>query len=217
MRRVLSLHSAAAEIVLRLFLLHLLWILHTLRGGVVLGLFPATAAVHAVLRRDAMSRDHARADLWREFGTVWRSELGRANALGWALAAVWTVLVVQHSILTATPPSGLAAGVAGALGIGMAVLGVVTTLTWVLHAHFEESVPALLRRSVTLALGRPLVALGCAAGVAVVLCLYYVLPGLVPVLGTSLPALVAVTTLWGSGVLPRPPSTRVPTRETVSP
>lgn len=216
MHRLLSMHSTAAEIALRLFLLHLLWILHALRGGVVLGVFPATAAMHAVLRRDAMTRDHARAGLWHEFDAGWRSELGRANALGWSLTAVWAVLLVQHRVLTATPPSGLAAGVAGALWIGIAVLGVVTTLAWVLHAHFEESAPALLRRSVTLALGRPFVALGCTAGVAVVLCGYYLLPGLVPVLGMSLPALVAVTTLWGSGVLPRPPSTRTPTRETVT-
>ncbi len=216
MRRLLSLHSTAAEIVLRLFLLHLLWILHTLRGGVVVGLFPATAAVHAVLRRDVMSRDYARAGLWREFGAGWRSELGRANVLGWTITTLWAVLLVQHGILTATPPTGLAAGVAGALWLVMAVLGVVTSVAWVLHAHFEESVMALLRRSLTLAVGRPLVALGCAAGVAVVLCGYYVLPGLIPVLGTTLPALVAVTTLWGSGVLPRPPSTRTPAREIVT-
>jgi uncharacterized membrane protein YesL len=204
MHRLLQLHTAVAERALRLFLLHLLWILHTVRGGVVVGIFPATAAVHAVLRRDAMEGDHTRSGLRQEFRQAWRAELRRANALGWTLTLAWAVLVVQHGLLVSSGPTGLAAGVAGALWLAMAVLAVVTATSWTVLVHFDESTPAVLRHAATLALGRPLVALATTAGVAVVLCVYYVLPGLAPVLGAALPALVAVTVLWGSGVLPRP-------------
>src|SRR5690606_9588575 len=50
MQRLLELHQRAGRLGLRLLYLQLLWLGWTLRGGVLLGIFPATAAVHAVLR-----------------------------------------------------------------------------------------------------------------------------------------------------------------------
>lgn len=205
MPRLLDVHTRLARVALRLFLLQLLWLLHTLRGGIVLGAFPATAAVHAVLRRDMLHpAGPARGGLWREFDDQWRGAFWPANRLGFPLLLVWVLLLTEHRALTVAAARGLGAGVGAVLWFAMALLFVVTSCVWMLAAHFEGGTLHLLRRAVALALGRPVVAVGTALGVALVLCGYYVVPGLVPVLGVALPAWVSVQVLWHSGVLPHP-------------
>ena len=101
MNRLLGWHTRAGELGLRLLQLHLLWIVGTLRGGVLLGVFPATAAVVAVIRRDVLDDDLApdgdhrqREPLRREFSTFWRQELVPANTLGYAITVLWAVLLL---------------------------------------------------------------------------------------------------------------------------
>lgn len=201
--RMLGGHMRGAQMALRLFLLNVLWVLHALRGGIVLGVFPATAAVHAVLRRDAMHPDGSeRAGLWREFDDHWRANFTSANLIGYPLFGAVALLLAEHQVLTGAGVQGMGAGVAAVLWFAMALLFVVTANVWMLAVHFDGGAWLQLRRSFTLTLARPLVALGSALGVAVVLCVYYVLPGLAPVLGLALPALVSVRVLWHSGVLP---------------
>lgn len=62
MNRWLDWHQQLGRLGLRLFQLHLLWAVWTVRGGVLLGLFPATAAVFAVLRADVLRGTGAFAD-----------------------------------------------------------------------------------------------------------------------------------------------------------
>ncbi|TDE89187.1 DUF624 domain-containing protein [Occultella glacieicola] len=213
MLRLLGWHTRAGEVGLRLLLLNLLWLLYTLRGGIVLGLFPATAAVHAVLRRDAMGHDGGtRPGLRAEFAAAWRSELRSANVIGYLLAVAWAVLLTEHRVLTDGGAQGLAAGVAAVLWFAAAFLFVVSAVVWMLAVHFDEGPLVTLRRAVLLALARPLTALGAAAILAVTLCVYYVVPGLIPVFGVAVPAMLTCAQLWRSGVLPGPARPARPAR-----
>lgn len=204
MGRLVGWHVRLGETALRLFVLHLLWVAGTLAGGVVLGVFPATAAVVAVLRRDLVDGDDGpeRPRLPVEFARVWRAEFAASNRLGVVLVAVWAFLLWDRHLLTLTAGSGLAAAAGGFLWFLTFVAAVSTALLWSLQAHFVEGVPALLRRALVLSLARPGVALGHAASVGVVLCVYYQVPGLVPVLGLPLPLFVSFAWLWRSGILP---------------
>jgi uncharacterized membrane protein YesL len=205
MLRLLGWHTRAGEIGLRLFLLNVLWLLYTLRGGVVFGVFPATAAVHAVLRRDVIRPgDTGRAPLRAEFAAAWRAELRSANLIGYALTAAWVLLLAEHRLLTSAGAQGLAAGVAAVLWFAAAVLFLVSGSVWMLAVHFDEGPVATLRRAAVLVLARPLTAIGTAAVLATTLCVYYVVPGLIPVFGVAVPALLTSAWLWRSGVLPRP-------------
>ncbi|MBZ2197420.1 YesL family protein [Occultella gossypii] len=205
MLRLLGWHTRVGEIGVRLFALNALWLLYTLRGGVVAGVFPATAAVHAVLRRDLMRPDDPHREPLRvEFGAAWRAELGSANVIGYVLTTAWVLLLVEHHVLTSGGAQGLAAGVAALLWFAAALLFVLCASVWMLAVHFDEGPLATLRRAALLALARPLTALGAAVVLAVVLCLYYVVPGLVPVFGVAGPAMLTSAQLWRSGVLPRP-------------
>jgi uncharacterized membrane protein YesL len=201
MHRLLGWHTQAGEIGLRLFQLHLLWVVGTLAGGVVLGVFPATAAAYAVLRRDVLG-DDGREALVREFRTAWLREFRTANVLGYALAALWVLMLWDGQLLGAGVFAAAAPAVAGLVTIATAVLALMTTQAFALAAHFDEGPGALLRRSAVMVVARPVPTLVNAVVWAVVLCAYYVVPGLVPVFGVVGPAYLSFTYLWGTGVLP---------------
>ncbi|MGY5764157.1 YesL family protein [Brachybacterium sp. DNPG3] len=202
------LHMGLGELALRLFLLHLLWLAGTLAGGVLLGIGPATAAVHAVLRRDRMDRRleeldrpvPSRARLGREFWTHWRAGLLPANLLAAVLGAGWAVIAVDRWVLG--PGIGAAtpwlSGVVVALTV---VLALLSAVVWPLQAHFSDPLPRLLRMALVLLLARPLRTLAVAGVLAATIAVWGAVPGLVPVFGIVLPAWAITAIYWRAGVL----------------
>jgi uncharacterized membrane protein YesL len=207
MGRLLTWHTRAGHHGLRLLCLQLLWLAYTLRGAILLGVFPATAAVHAILRAD--EREHQQdpthtpelRTLPAQFRQHWHAELGPANRLGALLTLLWAVVLLDRAAVTYLDLGALTPLLAGAHTVGGLVLGVLTVLVWPLQAHFDEGAFALLRRSTVMMLGRPAITLLTALGVGIVLYLYYLLPGLIPVFGTIAPAAIATACLWRTGVL----------------
>ncbi|MEU5870873.1 DUF624 domain-containing protein [Glycomyces sp. NPDC047369] len=192
---------------LRLLCLHLLWLAWTLRGGVLLGAFPATAALHGVLRDDARTaiahpdEPPTLAGLRARFGELWKREFAAANRLGLLLALCWAFLIVDRRVVEHLDLGAAGPFLAGGLTVAGIVLGVVTALVWPLQSHFDEGAGALLRRALVLTAARPATALLAGAGVGALLCVYYLVPGLVPVFGLAAPAALATAVLWRSGVL----------------
>jgi uncharacterized membrane protein YesL len=210
MTSLLDRYQRLGRLGLRLLCLHLLWLAWTLRGGILLGAFPATAALHGVLRDDARlaaaDPDEAPAlsGLRARFGELWRREFAAANRLGALLAFCWAVLVLDRRVVEHLDLGGLGPVLAGGLTVAGVVLGVVTALVWPLQSHFDEGAGALLRRALILTAGRPATAALAGAGVGVLLGAYYLVPGLVPVFGLAAPAALATAVLWRSGVLAAP-------------
>ena len=218
MDRLLGWHTRAGELGLRLFRLHLLWLVWTLRGGVVLRVFPATAAVLAVVRRDEFTAgdDPDRGPLRREFGEAWRREFLPANALGAALAGIWALLLLDRHLLAVVDLGPAAPVVAGLLWVLSAAAFVGTACIGPLSAHYEGGAVVQLRRAAVLLLARPGWALLTAAVLGLVLCAYHELPGLVPVFGVVLPAYLCTSCLWAGGLLrPPAPPAAVPSRAAV--
>jgi uncharacterized membrane protein YesL len=205
--RLLTWHLWVTSVAARLFQLHLLWLAWSFRGGVVAGAFPATAAVHAVLRQDALAGGESTHN-WRQlracFRAAWYAEVGPANRRGYALAAVWLLLglnrwAVDLGILGATGPA-----LAVVLVLVTVLIGVATVQVEVLAAHFTEGAGAALRRAAVLTLARPGAAVMNALGVGVVAYAYVRVPGLVPVFGVALPAWISTQYLWSTGLLQPP-------------
>jgi uncharacterized membrane protein YesL len=206
MNRLVGWHTRIGELGLRLALLQALWLVHALAGGVILGVFPATAAVVAVLRRDQMVADGwaeagERQGLWREFHAAWRSELVGANVVGYLGAAAWALVLLDHRVVRSVDVVGVPALLVWLL---TAFVAAVTGLAVVLRAHFEEGPLAVLRRACVLTVARPLLAVQIVVALAGEACLYYVLPGLAVVFGVSAPAAAIVNLVWRTGLLPRP-------------
>lgn len=207
MQRLLAWHTRIGHLGLRLLCLQLLWIGGTLRGGIVAGIFPATAAVHGVLRADARRQDLSPGEvpelrgLPTQFMQLWRAELASANKLGAVLTVLWALLLLDRALVTNLDLGALGPVLAGAHTVGGIVLAVLTVLVWPLQAHFDEGPFALLRRSIVLVLGRPAITAMTAAGVGIVLYAYLMIPGLIPVFGLIAPAAIATACLWRTGLL----------------
>lgn len=207
-------HLGLGELALRLFLLHLLWMLGTLAGGVVLGALPATAAVYAVLREDRLEQiaeetgDPPRAGrrLWSDFWRAWREEFWRSQRLGGALLLGWLVLALDRWILAGTELGaqlGLATPLASGLVVVLTVaLVLLSAVVWPLAAHFSDPVPRLLRMGLVLLVRRPSITLSLALVLMAAVWLAQTVPGLVPVFGVVLPAWVVTALLWRSGAMP---------------
>lgn len=210
MNTVVNWHLRAARLATRLFLLHLLWLFWTVRGGVVLGAFPATAALIASIRKDVMAEQRGEADeyairpSWSFFAAIWRREFGAANRLGWLLSAGWTLLLIDRHLLATVDLGPVSPVLAGLLSVLTAVGLVVTAMAWCLAAHFAEPVRSTILRAVKFTLSRPVHAMTATGATAVVGAAYYLVPGLLPVLGLAAPAFVCFRWIWHTGVLPLP-------------
>lgn len=201
------------ELALRLFLLHLLWLLGVLAGGVVLGVLPATAALCAVLREDRMERASEergelrppRPRLWAGFWSGWRQEFWRAQRLGGVLTAAWLLLLLDRTVLTGVQLGALAPLASGLIVVLTVVLALLSAVVWPLAAHFSDPVGRLLRMGLVLLVRRPSLALSVAVVLAATVWLVQTVPGIVPVFGVALTAWAITALLWRSGVMPLSP------------
>ncbi|MEV1176360.1 DUF624 domain-containing protein [Nonomuraea sp. NPDC049784] len=201
MKRVLTWHTRAGEVGLLLLKLHLLWVVWGLAGGIVLGVFPATAAVYGVVRGEFLQSAQPSMGP-REFRRIWRQEFRTANVVGYVFATAWAVLLLDRHLLE-TADLGVVEPLLGAvLWLVTLFVSCMTVNVWILAAHFAEGPFALVRRSAILVLARPVLALVTLLVAGVILCVYYLVPGLVPVFGVAVPAFATFAYVWGTAVLP---------------
>ncbi|WP_163543544.1 YesL family protein [Occultella kanbiaonis] len=204
MLRLLGWHTTVGHLGLRMLLLHLNWIGHTLAGGVVLGVFPATAAVFAIARGDiAKAADGGR--LRSEFTRHWRREFVGANVLGYLFTAGWVLLWLDRRLLATFDVGAAGPALSVLLGALTVLWFVMTASVGVFAAHFAEGPLRVLRRTAVFLLARPIQAVINAVAVGVICCVYYLVPGLVPVFGVVAPAYLAFAYLWSTGILPPVP------------
>ncbi|WP_188187793.1 YesL family protein [Nonomuraea sp. SYSU D8015] len=200
MKHLLAWHTRAGEVGLLLLKLHLLWIVWSLAGGIVLGVFPATAGVYGVIRGEFLPSAAP-----REFRRLWRQEFRTANVVGYVFAAAWAMLLVDRRLLE-TADLGVVEPLLGAvLWVTTLFVSCMTVNVWILAAHFAEGPFALVRRSAILVLARPVQALFTLLVAGVILCAYYLVPGLVPVFGVAAPAFASFAYVWSTSVLPTTP------------
>ena len=197
-------YVTAARFVLVAFITVVASIAHTLMGLGVAGLFPSLAATVGVLRRWALAEDRTWTitETWRLFHRLWKAELVGANSLGWLEAGLWAVLLFDYWIVNFHVTSVFGTFLAGFLFLLMLFVLLVTVVSWVLHAHFDEGVTWVFRMSVQMVIARPLMSLILACAELAVLALCWQWPGLFMTFGWSFPAAVAVWVVWQYGRLP---------------
>ena len=205
-------HVGLGETALRVFLLHLLWVLGVIAGAGVAGVFPATAAVHGGLRRDQMDRrleaegrnPAPRSRLSAEYWALWRTQFMASQRLGLLLAVGWAVLAVDRAVLRSGAAGDFTPWLSGVLVVLGVLLAVLTALAWPMQAHFADGTARVLRMSFVLALSRPLLVMAVAGAVLVWFWLLSAAPGVCVVFGVALPAWTVTALAWRTGALPLP-------------
>ncbi|GGH78686.1 putative membrane protein YesL [Pullulanibacillus pueri] len=73
----------------KLIYLNLLWVLFSLMGGVILGVFPATAAVFAIIRKWAFQEE---VPIFSTFWLYYKSEFKKSQITGYGFVLMWLFL-----------------------------------------------------------------------------------------------------------------------------
>ena len=195
--------------------LNLWWALYTLRGGIVLGIGPATVGAHAVA--SAWARGEREVDVPRTMGESWRRHRRPASAAGLLAAALLTSLALTwwssrgQAPIPAAVTQGLVLLAAVLLATALPYLALVILRT----ADADAPRPRLSRLFLTgLALGmsRPVL-----TAVLIVIWLGWPLlllaagwPGLLPVLGVGVPVAASAWCLERALPLEAPPAPHAP-------
>ncbi len=199
-------HTRIGRFGMRVLGLHLLWVAWTLRGGIALGIFPATAAVYATIRKDIVTAGLLEPVKLRPFfAATWKSEFGSANRLGFLLVAPWAMLLINRRLVSIVDFGSAGPVLAGLLTVLGVVLFACTAHAWILAAQFDEGAVATVRRSLTLVAARPLHTAVLVGAAAIVLIGYYLVPGLFLAFGITVPAALTSYYLWSTGLLVPPP------------
>ncbi|WP_059105960.1 YesL family protein [Shouchella shacheensis] len=181
-----------SEWIMRLAILNLLWIGFTLAGLVLFGLFPATAAAYAITRQ--WIRGESDLPLFKTFCSYFFKDFWRVQALGYILTAITIILYIDILFIFQSSNAFL-----NMLFIPLLLLCVVFAITamyaFSVFAHYELSIPQVLKHSVLHVLVRPFLSIGMLVTVGALFYAMQFLPGVIPVFGVSVPIL---TIMWFS-------------------
>lgn len=173
-----------------LILVNILFILGTIAGLAVLGLFPAAVATQHIL--SGMRSGRRDIAVVKDFIQEYRSQFRRANLVGAPFWAVSALLILDAAALSSDGLAGPVAAVMTALLLAVGVLTFLVLLCAVaITAGRQESPTAIWRYALALPLASPamsgslllaMVALGLVMGQWTVL---------IPLIGASLPLFAA--------------------------
>ncbi|MGM0877560.1 MAG: YesL family protein [Bacillota bacterium] len=169
---------------LNLFLLNILWILFTLLGLFVVGIFPATAALFAVMRKLTMeSKDIS---VFKLFWNTFRTEFFKANLLGYIFLFIGFILYVDLRVVQQLDNNILHQALTIALYILIFVYFLTLLYVFPIFVHFNMKTKEYLKHAIILAIARPIQSIFMVIGFIIVLFLLWRIPGLIPVFGVSL-------------------------------
>ncbi|WP_054704185.1 YesL family protein [Bacillus sp. JCM 19041] len=174
----------AAEWIMRLAALNLLWIGFTIAGLVVGGLFPATQASFALTRQ--WIRGESDLPLFKTFLSYFKKDYWKVQGIGFTLTIVGFVLIVDILfVYNHTNPY------ITMLSLPLLLLCLLYALTcfyaFSVFVHYELSIGQLLKHAVLHAVVRPFLSITMLLSLAALSFLMLQFPGVLPFFGVSIP------------------------------
>jgi uncharacterized membrane protein YesL len=174
------------EWIMNLAYINLLWILFTLCGFVAAGMWPATVAMFAVMRKWLQGED---VPVFRTYWGYYKQEFVKGNALGYILSAVGILLWFDlRWFLTFDSPLS---EVFTVVTLVMGLLYAFTSLyLYPVYVHFEMPFFHYFRATLLIGMSHPFSTILMVVSYGAVLYLLLMFPGLLPFFGTSRCAMV---------------------------
>jgi uncharacterized membrane protein YesL len=173
----------ASEWIARLIYVNFMWIICTMIGLGLLGIFPATTAMFAVTRRWVLGERDI--PVFKVFWQYFKADFKKSNILGYILTIIGLFLYIDLKFF-----QGIIHPVYSLIMIIFMVLSFLyfTVLLYIfpIYVHYEMKLRDYLKYAVIIAIGRPFQTFAMLLGVIVIYLLYSHLPGLMPFVGASL-------------------------------
>lgn len=191
MKKITNIYQKIGEIGLELFFLNIYWILFTIIGGIVFGLFPATIAVYSCIRHK-LTYGYYKEKSFRLFKDVYKNEFFKSNKMALVLYLMWLIIYIDFNFLSQFD-MGLVGNVVSGLLVAISlILFLMNLYLFPIYVHFKGNIRSYIKRSFALIIGKPKESLVSLSMAAILIVLYYNLPGLVPVFGITLYAYVSL-------------------------
>ncbi|KKI90221.1 hypothetical protein WQ54_19745 [Bacillus sp. SA1-12] len=175
-----------SEWVMKLAYVNLLWMLFSLIGLIVFGIFPATAAMLAVIRKLIMGDTDI--PVFKTFFAAYKKEFLKSNMIGILMFVVGYILYFDLTIVRE------ATGMIRLLYLPllMIFLGYVLTSLYVfpVFVHYETKIFQVLKNSFLIMILHPLSTIMMVVGAIAIYSLMITIPGLIPIFSGSLFAFV---------------------------
>ncbi len=167
-----------------LVLLNLLWLLFSFFGLFILGIFPATAALFAVMRLIIMESDNG--SIIKLFWDKFKSEFIASNVVGYIMLFIGLVLYTDFKVLHYINQETLYIML---MSVTMLVIFIyLLSLLYIfsVFVHYDLKLWQYPKHAFILVIARPLHTLIMAASIVTILFLYLQLPVLILLFGISL-------------------------------
>src|SRR5690625_7993537 len=98
MKNITNWYILLGEWAFKLFYLNLLWLMFSLLGLGLLGVFPATVSVYTLLR-NVMVKCNKNKKLFKTFWMTYKKEFVKSNVLGYTFIVFGSILYIDLKIL----------------------------------------------------------------------------------------------------------------------
>lgn len=172
----------------KLAYMNILWILFSVAGFILFGIFPATVSIFAIIRK--WRKGDTEVPIFKTFWQFYRSEFFKSNQLGFILLIIGFILYVDLRILYLT------VGFLQLLYYPILILFFIYLLVCLnafpVYVHYELKALQIIRTSFIRIIINPLSTLAMLAGTIGVIFLTNFIPGIIPFFSVVLLALVLV-------------------------
>jgi uncharacterized membrane protein YesL len=193
MNKTMNRVYAATEWISKFAYLNILWIIFTVVGLGVLGLFPATISMFTVIRKWIMGETDT--PIFPTFWSTYKSEFIRSNGLGLVIVVVVSLIVLDLVFMENTGD-----GVTVALQIPLYMLifaaGMTIFYLFPVYVHYELKMKHLIKNAFFMMLIHPIENLVMITGIAAVFLVVKFLPGLGFFFGGSLSAAIIMAACY---------------------
>ena len=164
MKRFAVGYEFVCRIIMMVFVVHVAFIVHTLMGLVVAGVFPSVAACYDTYRTwllDVGDRSWGVKQTWTVFHRAWMDELSGANVFGWPMFVIWVLLVWDYYLVGWNNMGLMGSALLGALLVLNVFYGLFMMVAWAVRSNFEEKPMWVVRMSLQMVIVRPVQPHGC--------------------------------------------------------
>jgi len=187
MKNITNWYILLGEWAFKLFYLNLLWLMFSLLGLGLLGVFPATVSVYTLLR-NVMVKSNKNKKLFKTFWMTYKKEFVKSNVLGYTFIVFGSILYIDLKILQQLNASVLNQSIMVFISILIMLIIVIFIYLFPIYVHYNMRLIDYIKHSFILAIGRPLNTIIILLGLSIILLVYMKVPGLIPAFGIILPS-----------------------------
>ncbi|WP_077623350.1 YesL family protein [Sediminibacillus massiliensis] len=181
------------EWIVKFAYVNLLWVCFSLLGGIIFGLFPATTAMFAVVRKWLLGE--ADTPVLPTFWRFYKQDFIKSNLLGFILTAVGYTLYLDYQLLD---QAGV--GTFHWLHYLLLILTSMYILTLLyafpVFVHYELNVLQVLKTALFVMIVSPLSTIMMIAGTIILYVVILKFPGFLPIFGASLVSFLAMSSAY---------------------